>query len=148
MHHVAAPWKRDELTLFRDLVFALRRATSDRGLAQPDALVGVVNAVGRCERLRVALASLARLARLARQLLAEPCGERAQTLDFDRDFRFARAQRLELLVAQPGNVALPADVFARQAQLLFHLSLSLHASCVGGYKWGRFDEFQYLKFFS
>ena len=64
-------------------------------------------------------------------MLAEPCGERAQALDFDRGFRFARAERLELLVAQPGKVALPGNVFAQLAQLLFHLSLSLHASCVG-----------------
>ena len=32
-------------------------------------------------------------------------------------------------------------LFAQAAQLLFHLTLSLFASCVGGYEWGRIDEF-------
>ena len=47
-----------------------------------------------------------------------------------RGFRFARAERLELLVAQPREVALQGSVFAQLAQLLFHLALSLSASCV------------------
>ena len=48
----------------------------------------------------------------------------------DRGSSDARAEREELFVAEPGKVAREGKVFLRQAQLLFHLSLSLFASCV------------------